>query len=656
MPFKVNTGFLPLPDHPLFVVMLVPSKGGWPSRWVLHCPAFAEEMNKSRKMVMDEARAFAQQGVGVVVPDLWGTGDSPGDFSEADWQGWKENLGHILFWLKQQDCRSVTLWGLRLGCLLALDLQQNWQDGWPRLKQLVFWQPVLNAQQALTQFLRLRLASGLVASNVALEAAVAAEASATGSGQKVSVKPAKTETVKDIRQRFSDGEYLEVAGYTLSPDLVSQLDHLAIDALLPCAPVCWLEVKSQRGGALSMVSQRIIDTWQTQHVEVDAQSVAGEPFWSTQELAHAPELIKVTCESLLASLTPPNSTPLSTPQVSDSYTSNPDPSASPYREQPMMPYREKRSADVAGHELQPYVEKRLTTYREKLSTASAVSGTSEEALQFFCEGSHLYGVLHLPDGDPKQGVVLIVGGPQYRVGSHRQFVQLARSLAQSGIAVLRFDYRGMGDSEGSYEGFTDIEADVAAAVDAFERRLPQLQETVLWGLCDGATAAACYAASDSRINGLVLLNPWVRSEAGEAKAYLRHYYWQRLMQPDLWKKIGRGRFKVRDSLGSLFGALRRSTGGGPSSGEDGLQSKPDLVTQVAQGLNHFSGKVLIILSGADLTAAEFKDAMRSSRLLKRVITQPQYQIEYLPESDHTFSRKVWKDRVSSLTTQWMQSW
>ena len=160
--FTVNTGFLALPEHSLFVVIHLPAVDSWPSHWVLHCPAFAEEMNKSRKMVMDQARAFAEQGVGVLLPDLWGTGDSPGEFSDADWMVWRRNLMQILVWLKQQGSQTVTLWGLRLGCLLAQDIQQDWQADWPHLRQLLYWQPLLNGKQAVTQFLRLRLASGLL--------------------------------------------------------------------------------------------------------------------------------------------------------------------------------------------------------------------------------------------------------------------------------------------------------------------------------------------------------------------------------------------------------------------------------------------------------------------------------------------------------------
>ena len=79
----------------------------------------------------------------------------------------------------------------------------------------------------------------------------------------------------------------------------------------------------------------------------------------------------------------------------------------------------------------------------------------------------------------------MVGGPQYRVGSHRQFVLLARDLAADGFPVFRFDYRGMGDSEGEFRGFEHVEDDIAAAVEAFRSASPGLREIVLWGLCDG---------------------------------------------------------------------------------------------------------------------------------------------------------------------------
>jgi len=64
-------------------------------------------------------------------------------------------------------------------------------------------------------------------------------------------------------------------------------------------------------------------------------------------------------------------------------------------------------------------------------------------------------------------VLIIVGGPQYRVGSHRQFVLLARHLAAQGIPVMRFDVRGMGDSKGKPRNFGQLDDDLRAATDCF---------------------------------------------------------------------------------------------------------------------------------------------------------------------------------------------
>ena len=78
------------------------------------------------------------------------------------------------------------------------------------------------------------------------------------------------------------------------------------------------------------------------------------------------------------------------------------------------------------------------------------------------------GILAKPDVPAQTGVVVLVGGPQYRAGSHRQFVLLSRALAQEGFAVLRIDYRGMGDSDGMPYKFTNVSPDIARAIDAFQ--------------------------------------------------------------------------------------------------------------------------------------------------------------------------------------------
>ena len=168
----------------------------------------------------------------------------------------------------------------------------------------------------------------------------------------------------------------------------------------------------------------------------------------------------------------------------------------------------------------------------------------ERAISFACGEAALVGILSLPAQASARGVVIVVGGPQVRTGSHRQFTLLARALAAAGTPVLRFDYRGMGDSEGAVRDFESVDEDVRAAIDRFQQEVPGLAEVVLWGLCDGAAASALYAPQDARVRGLVLLNPWVRTDEGAARATLKHYYRGRLLDAGLWKKLASGRFDV----------------------------------------------------------------------------------------------------------------
>lgn len=276
----------------------------------------------------------------------------------------------------------------------------------------------------------------------------------------------------------------------------------------------------------------------------------------------------------------------------------------------------------------------------------------QRALRFQCRGDWLYGVATVPGRPRTRGVIIVVGGPQYRAGSHRQFALLARDLAARGTPVLRFDYRGMGDSQGDPRSFDDIDDDLRAAIDHFTGADYGVGEVVLWGLCDGASAALFYAPQDARVTGVVLANPWARSTDGIAKTTLKHYYRRRLLDPAFWKKIIEGRFNAGKALGSFARLLGAATAA-PAASSD---CRAPLRERMRAGLAQFRGKVLLLTSGVDLTAQEFLDMEKSSSEWKSLLARPQVSRQTLPDADHTFSRRRWRDQVAEHTANWLDSW
>ena len=204
---------------------------------------------------------------------------------------------------------------------------------------------------------------------------------------------------------------------------------------------------------------------------------------------------------------------------------------------------------------------------------------TEQTVSFACEQDTLAGILAVPEIAASTGVIVIVGGPQYRAGSHRQFVLLSRTLAAAGYAVLRFDHRGMGDSSGTPRDFTGVSVDIAAAITTLQSRLPSVQRVALWGLCDGASAALlyCHAQQDPRVHGLCLLNPWVRSEASLARAHVKHYYADRLRQKEFWAKLVSGKVAVSALTGLWRNfALMRNTSAPAKSSDRCIAPPPRL--------------------------------------------------------------------------------
>jgi exosortase A-associated hydrolase 1 len=285
---------------------------------------------------------------------------------------------------------------------------------------------------------------------------------------------------------------------------------------------------------------------------------------------------------------------------------------------------------------------------------------TEEATLFYCAGETLLGILAKPETPADTAVVIIVGGPQYRVGSHRQFVLLSRALAAAGIAVLRFDYRGMGDSNGAQRDFEGASADIAAAIDTLQQRLPNVNHVVLWGLCDAAAAALlyCHETCDSRVTGLCLLNPWVRSEASLARTQVKHYYIQRLQQKDFWLKLLRGGVAVNaldglvKNIRTAFGSSGRSSAGAAGSHQPKASQKP-FQQRMAAAWHQFPGHIQLILSGDDYTAKEFQEFASADPAWKNYLGRAHLQRHEVPGVDHTFSGAASRRQAEHLTREWV---
>jgi exosortase A-associated hydrolase 2 len=243
---------------------------------VLYVPPFGDEMNKSRRMVAETARALAARGIGVLLLDLHGSGDSSGEFRDARWDGWKADLEAGCAWLNAKLGVPVSLLGLRLGALLALDYAKSARHP---IARLVLWQPVPSGSLFLTQFLRLLTANAMLADS--------------------SEKPAgeKGNSTAQLRAALLGGETLEVAGYEIASELAQALDCKDAARLAPAGvPVHWFETASPAERPLTPVLERLIAAWRAEGAELTLHRLSCMSFWGTQEISEAPELVRATAD------------------------------------------------------------------------------------------------------------------------------------------------------------------------------------------------------------------------------------------------------------------------------------------------------------------------------------------------------------------------
>ena len=236
-------------------------------RAVIHVPAFAEEMNKSRRMTALLGRKLAAQGIGVLVIDLPGTGDSSGEFGEATWNSWCESVLLAREWLEQNGYSRISLWGLRTGGCVSLAAASGSELAWERFDWV---QPVGRGSVFLSQFLRLRVAEKMFSGNKAAR-----------------------ETGEELKSMLERGETLEIAGYDLSPDIYEGLNQFNAANLSPklFRRVSLYDIRTNEAGKPSPAVSRLADKWKLEGVDCHVDVLQGEPFWITQEISVCEPLV-----------------------------------------------------------------------------------------------------------------------------------------------------------------------------------------------------------------------------------------------------------------------------------------------------------------------------------------------------------------------------
>jgi len=253
---------------------------------VVQVHAFAEEMNKTRRMAALQAEALAERGCAVLQIDLLGCGDSDGDFGDATWTEWIDDVEFACHWLVERTAGTAAaassapnaplwLWGVRTGCLLAA--QAAARLPWPA--HMLFWQPVTVGKSALQQFLRLKAAADML----------------RGQSQGVTER---------LRAEIAAGRSVEVAGYRLSPGLCLGLDGALLTPPPKAGTASWFEVASRPESGPTPAAQRAAQSWSDAGWQVQTTTVAGPAFWQSTEIEEAPALVEASAEAVAPATVP----------------------------------------------------------------------------------------------------------------------------------------------------------------------------------------------------------------------------------------------------------------------------------------------------------------------------------------------------------------
>ena len=243
-------------------------------------------------------------------------------------------------------------------------------------------------------------------------------------------------------------------------------------------------------------------------------------------------------------------------------------------------------------------------------------------------------------------VILITAGLIHRVGPNRLYVKIARTLAASGFGALRFDLSGIGDSNPRQD---DVQMDQRAIVETKEA-MEHLSETrgakrfVLIGLCSGADDAFLTALVDTRVVGIVLIDPCLYSSLG----FLLSSYSRRLFSLKSWISLLTGRSDlwklVRETV------RRRSAATATDLVSDWKEIPADRFRTGLLELADRDVRILLVYSPGNSAFHNYKVGVQ--RKLGNAGRPPALQVECVDGADHTFTRLRHQEALLDVIREW----
>lgn len=298
---------------------------------------------------------------------------------------------------------------------------------------------------------------------------------------------------------------------------------------------------------------------------------------------------------------------------------------------------------------------------------------SESVYEVSSDAGHmLRGILTLPERD-ELGVTLILlpAGLKDRVGPHRLYVEVARLMASHGVAVLRLDASGIGESDGELDsGFNGkhyrciqnglFVSDCLTAMNDLDTKMGARQ-FILGGLCGGAISAQLAASQCvDRVRGVL---SWshvavLDSEEPGTGATTRsevmsnsRSYFRKIFSPHAWQRILRGEssfISIFSNVTSMFSLLLERAG---LVRLHWANENPLFFSSFRQ-LQHGDVQHLMIFGERDARWTAFKELVVDG-FLNGSLMGKNYQVEVIKDANHEFHLQEWNRLLMNLSLHWV---